>query len=169
MVNLPLILFSSVQMALDIVLGIAVDWPQLPDSLETVTTVATQIQTVASAALSHPIWAIATLLLTVVLIQMVADLIKRVLKASLTFLLKLPLMVSQLLWQKLTASAAARLPKKASPSLTTSTVLSEATEIEQLISRLEALREEQDQVVAELKTLLAATKAPSESAQSSQA
>jgi hypothetical protein len=85
----------------------------------------------------------------------VADLVKRILKASLTFVLKLPLTLSQWIWQSVTA----RFLGKASPSA----VLPQAVQIDQLISRLDTLREEQDQVVAELKTLLASEQAYSNS------
>ncbi len=116
----------------------AFPWVELPDSLDTLTTLAAQIQTVVSAAIGHPVWAIAAVLLTIVLIQIIADLVKRVLKASLAFVLKLPLVLSQWLWKKATASA--------QPS--------QVAQVNQLISRLDILRQEQDQVVAELKTLL---------------
>ncbi len=144
MVNLPLPLFAP--------FWVALGWSQLPDSLENLTATATQIQTVVGSAMSHPIWAITTLLLAIVLIQMVADLIKRILKASLTFVLKLPFMLSQWLWQRVTASTVP-FPWKAAPS----TVLPQSAQIHQLIDRLEALREEQDQIVATLKDLLSST------------
>ena len=123
----------------------AFPWRELPDSLDTLTTLAAQLQTVIGTAISHPLWAIAAVLFTIVLIQIAADLVKRVLKASLAFVLKLPLMLSQWLWKKATASA--------QPS--------QAAQVDQLIARLEVLRQEQDQVVAELKTLLSS--APSSS------
>lgn len=111
----------------------------LSDSLETLTTFATQLQTVVSAAISHPIWAIAAVVLTIVLIQIIADLVKRILKTSLAFVLKLPLLLSQWIWRRATMPAQA----------------TQAYQIEQLIARLEALRSEEAQVVLELKTLLA--------------
>ncbi len=118
--------------------SMALPWVDLPDSLETLTTFATQLQTVVSAAVGHPVWAIAAVVLTIVLIQIIADLVKRILKTSVAFVLKLPLLLSQWIWQKATAPAQA----------------SQAAQVDQLIARLEALRSEQDQVVLELKTLL---------------
>ncbi|MGB3298682.1 MAG: hypothetical protein WBA76_10470 [Phormidesmis sp.] len=125
---------------------LALPWVELPDSLDTLTTLASQIQTVVSLAIGHPLWAIAAVLLTIVLIQIIADLIKRVLKASLAFVIKLPLMLSQWLWKKATAS-----PQP-----------SQVAQVDRLITRLDALREEQDQVVAELKNLLLTTQQRSE-------
>jgi hypothetical protein len=152
MVNLPLMFLDSFCLALV--------WAR-PDSLNTLTTVATQLQTVVGSAMSHPIWAIATLLLAIVLIQMVADLVKRVLKAGLAFVIKLPLLLSQWVWKKATA----RTKQPQVPSL----ARSKAEQIEQLLSRLESLREEQDQVVADLKILLCAPKNESQSKSQSKA
>jgi hypothetical protein len=129
-------------------LGLVLAWLALPDSLTPLTTATTQVQTVVGWVMSHPGWAIATLLLALVLLQMVADLIKRVLKASLTFVIKLPLTLSQWIWQSVTVRW--KSPPKDSPS----EVLPQAVQIDQLLSRLEALREEQDQVVAELFKIL---------------
>lgn len=117
---------------------LALPWVDLPDSLTTLTALAAQLQTVISTAIAHPIWAIVLLLLTIVLIQILADLIKRLLKTSLTFVLRLPLILSQWLWQKATATA--------QPSQT--------AQLSQLLTRLDALRQEQDQVISELKSLL---------------
>ena len=119
----------------------AFPWTELPDSLDTLTTLAAQLQTVIGAAISHPVWAIAAVLFTIVLIQITADLVKRVLKTSLAFVLKLPLVLSQWLWKKVTAPA--------QPS--------QAAQVDQLLARLDILRQEQDQVVVELKTLLSST------------
>ncbi len=119
----------------------AFPWTELPDSLDTLTTLAAQIQTVIGTAIGHPAWAIAAVLFTIVLIQIIADLVKRVLKASLAFVLKLPLTLSQWLWKKATASA--------QPS--------QAAQVDRLVARLDSLRQEQDQVVTELKTLLSST------------
>ncbi|MGC1309976.1 MAG: hypothetical protein WA885_22340 [Phormidesmis sp.] len=123
---------------------LALPWIDLPDSLDTLTTLATQVQSVINIAINHPLWAVGLVLLSVVFIQIVVDLIKRILKASLTFVLKLPLTLSQWVWQRLTTPA--------QPS--------SKTQVSQLISRLEALRQEQDQVVAELKALLSSAEPP---------
>ncbi len=115
----------------------ALPWVDLPDSLETLTTVATQLQNIVSAAIGHPVGAIALLLLSIVLLQILADLVKRVLKTGVAFVLKLPLLLSQWLWQKAV---------KPQPS--------PANRVDQLMARLDALRQEQDEVVAELKSLV---------------
>lgn len=149
MATLNLILFEP--------FGLVPAWLALPNSLAPLTTATTQIQTVVGWVMSHPVWAITTLLLAIALLQMVADLVKRILKASLTFVLKLPLTLSQWIWQSVTARWPS-LPKESQ-----SAVLPQAVQIDQLISRLDTLREEQDQVVAELKTLLASEQAYSNS------
>ncbi|MEL6899540.1 MAG: hypothetical protein AAFP07_01205 [Cyanobacteria bacterium J06606_4] len=124
--------------------GLALPRLELPDSLDQLANIASQLQTAISAALSHPILAVLSVLLTIALIQIIADWVKRLIKAGLSFLLKLPLLLSQWLWQRVTSSA--------------ETV--EATEVEDLLARLEILRQEQDQVLAELKQLLSASSKP---------
>ncbi|MEM8505408.1 MAG: hypothetical protein AAF716_19935 [Cyanobacteria bacterium P01_D01_bin.1] len=112
-------------------------WIDLPDSLETLGNFATQLQRVTTTAISHPILAVVTLLLSIGLIQLAADLVKRTIQASLKFVLTLPLVLSQRLWKRITTD----------PD-------SKQTQINQLLNRLETLRQEQDQVIAELKPLL---------------
>jgi hypothetical protein len=156
MATLNLILFEP--------FGLVPAWFALPDSLAPLTTATTQIQTLVGWVMSHPVWAIATLLLAIVLLQMVADLVKRILKASLTFVLKLPLTLSQWIWQSVTARFLGKAsPSHSFPNESQPAVLPQAVQIDQLISRLDTLREEQDQVVAELKTLLASEQAYSNS------
>ena len=121
-----------------------IDLPDLP-SLSALGSLAAQIQTVISSAVSHPFWAIALILLSITLIQIVADLIKRSLKALLTLLLKLPLFISQWIWK--------RTVTKSQPP-TDAQLLSRADQADQLIAQLETLRQEQDSVVAQLKALL---------------
>ena len=102
------------------------------------------MQTVISSAIAHPFWAIALILLSITLIQIVADLIKRSLKALLTLLLKLPLFVSQWIWK--------RTVKPKPP--TDAQLLSKAEQVDQLITQLESLRQKQDQVITDLKAIL---------------
>ena len=118
-----------------------IDLPDLPD-LNAVSSLAAQIQTVISSAIAHPLWAVAIILLSITLIQIIADLIKRSLKAALTLLLRLPLFISQWIWKRTIA-----FPKN-QPSLST------VEQADQLLARLETLRQEQDRVIADLKALL---------------
>lgn len=128
-------------------------WADLSDSLTALSAFATQVQKVSAMVLTHPIWAILLLILSVGLLQLIVDLIKRSIKASLTFVLKLPLIASQWVWQRATA-----LPMTAQAH-------PQPDQIEQLMAQLERLRQEQDQIIADLKTLLSAS-APSNSSQS---
>lgn len=125
-------------------------WPDAIDNpLNSLTALAVQLQTLVTNAIDHPIWAIALVILAIGLVQIIADLIKRLLKATLTFVLKLPINLSQWVWKRATTL----------PSPQTSSQANSQTEhVEQLIAKLEALREEQDQVVSELKTVLSQTK-----------
>ncbi len=116
---------------------LALPWIDLPDSLETLGNFANQLQRLITAAISHPVLAVIVLLLSIGLIQLAADLVKRTIQASLKFVLTLPLTLSQHLWKRLTTD----------PD-------SKQTKIKQLLDRLETLRQEQDQVIAELKPLL---------------
>lgn len=115
-------------------------WMDLPDSLETLGNLAVQLQKLTTAAISHPILAIVALLLGIGLLQLAADLVKRTIQASLKFVLTLPLILSQRLWQQITT-------KSDPPN-------SRQTKVDQLLDRLETLRQEQDQIIAELKPLL---------------
>ena len=120
-----------------------IDLPDLPD-LNALGSLAAQLQTIISRAITHPLWTIVLILLAITLIQIVADLIKRSLKALLTLLLKLPLFLSQWIWKRTVGQ----------PKPTDSQILSKAEQADQLIARLETLRQEQDQIIAELKSLL---------------
>lgn len=113
-------------------------WSGLPDTFETLGNLAAQLQTLISLAIAHPIRAVLLVVLTIALLQIVADLIKRALKATLTFILKLPLSLSQWLWKRAIA-----------PDPT-----SHSAQLSQLMTRLDTLRAEQDQVVAEIKSML---------------
>ena len=119
---------------------LALPWIDLPDSLETLGNLAVQLQRLITEAISHPIWAVVVVLLSIGLIQLVADLVKRTIQASLKFILTLPLTLSQRLWKQLTLNPDTK-----------------QTQINQLLDRLETLRQEQDQVIAELKPLLTST------------
>jgi hypothetical protein len=116
---------------------LALPWIDLPDSLETLGNLANRLQQLITAAIAHPVLAVIVLLLSIGLIQLAADLVKRTIQASLKFVLTLPLTLSQYLWKRLTTD----------PD-------SKQTKIKQLLDRLETLRQEQDQVIAELKPLL---------------
>jgi len=118
----------------------------LPDSLESLSTFANQLQTVVSAAIAHPLFAVIIVVFSIGLIQLIADLVKRIIRSTLTFVLTLPLTLSQWIWKKVTAHSAA------DPSL--KGVTSRTGQINQLIERLEALRTEQDQIMTELKDML---------------
>ena len=125
------------------------DLPDLPDyrlpDLSALSSLAGQLQTAVSSAIAHPFWAIALILLSITLIQIVADLIKRSLKALLTLLLKLPLFVSQWIWKRTVSSA--KTPADAQ-------LLSKSEQADRLIAQLETLRQEQDRVIADLKAVL---------------
>jgi hypothetical protein len=115
---------------------IALPWAS--DSLNALTDLAAQLQTLIAGALAHPIWAIALLAVSIGLLQIAIDLIKRALKAAITLTLKLPLTLSQWLWQRVTAP---------SPE-------AQQAQIDQLIDRMDALHQDQVQTIAELKQLL---------------
>lgn len=114
-------------------------WPTAIDNpLNSLAAFAIQVQTLVTRAIEHPVWAIALVIITIGLLQIMVDLIKRLLKATLTFTLKLPLTLSQWAWKRATTS----------PS-------SQAEQVEQLIVKLDTLRDEQDRVISELKAVLA--------------
>ena len=121
-----------------------IDLPDLPN-LNALSNLAGQLQAVISGAIAHPFWAIAIVVLSITLIQIIADLIKRSLKALLSLLLRLPLFISQWIWRRATS-------QKKAP--TDAQILSKAEQADQLIVRLEALRQEQDTVILALKDLL---------------
>lgn len=123
---------------------LALPWIDLPDSFETLGNLAVQLQRLITVALSHPVWAVIVVLLSIGLIQLAADLVKRTLQASLTFALTLPLMLSQRLWKQITTNPETK-----------------QTQINQLLERLDTLRQEQDQVIAELRPLLSSPPTPS--------
>jgi len=131
----------------------------LSDSLSSIAALANQIQSVINGAIAHPIWAIALLLFIITLIQILADLIKRLIKAALTSLLKLPLTLSQWIWQRASApgtSSASSTPN-ASSTLSSPSASSAAKrdQLEQLVAQLNGLRAEQDQVIENIRLLLA--------------
>ena len=57
-------------------LPLALPWASLPDSLDTLGSLAAQLQSAITAAVSHPIRAIAAVVLTITLLQIIADLIQ---------------------------------------------------------------------------------------------
>ena len=93
-------------------------------------------------AVTHPIWTVAAVVLIITLVQILADLLKRSVKAVLAFLITLPLTLSQWIWRK----------------ATTPSPPSKDQQIQQLIEQLEKLRDEQDSVIAQLKSLLQSSK-----------
>ncbi|MGD1899995.1 MAG: hypothetical protein ACFB16_23990 [Phormidesmis sp.] len=117
---------------------------ELSSSLSTLAALASQIQALIAAAISHPLLAIAAILLSIGFIQLMADLVKRLIKAALTFVLTLPLSLSQWVWKRATAAGTTAQPKE--------------IQIQQLMDRLESLRQEQDAVMIELRALLSAGK-----------
>lgn len=116
---------------------LAPPWASLPD-LSSLSTLAAQVQRVIATVIQHPIWAVTAVVLTIVLLQIIVDLLKRALKAGLTFVLKLPLSLSQWLWKRATTSP---------PTETEAKIAS-------LMARLESLRQEQGQITAEINALL---------------
>ena len=120
----------------------SIDFPPvaLPDALNSLGMFASQLQTVIAAALSHPFWAIGIVIVSIGLLQLVADLVKRILKAGLKLILTLPLQLSQWLWKQATAPSATKVNEKA--------------RITQLLNQLDTLRTEQNEVIEELKGLL---------------
>ncbi len=124
-------------------LPLALPWAGLPDSLDTLASMAARLQSVITLAFNHPVWAVVAVVFTIGLLQILADLVKRLIKSSVTFVLKLPLALSQWIWKR----------------ATTTTISTEA-KIDQLICRLDTLRLEQDQTVAELKLLLLQSRKP---------
>ncbi|MGB7485122.1 MAG: hypothetical protein WA901_02960 [Phormidesmis sp.] len=115
-----------------------IDFLDLSDSIDTLARFANQLQTAIAVAFAHPLIAVAILLLSIGLLQLAADLMKRLLKAVITFILTLPFTLSQWLWKKATTA-----PE------------SKQTQVDRLMAQLETLRQEQDQVLEELKILLA--------------
>ena len=111
----------------------------LSDSLSNLAEIASQLQSVVSAAIAHPLWAIALFLLSITLIQIIADLTRRLIQAALSGILKLPLALSRWIWQRAT--------KPSDPDA--------GAQMHQLIIKIERLHEEQNHAIAQLKTLLA--------------
>lgn len=126
-----------------ILLLLALPWAGLPDSLDTLANMAARLQSVVTLAFNHPVWAIVAIVFTIGLLQILADLVKRLIKISVAFVLKLPLALSQWVWKRATTTAD-------SPDV----------KIDRLVNQLDKLRVEQDQVIAELKLLLLQRKAP---------
>ena len=120
----------------------------LTESLNTLGSFASQGQTIVTAALNHPFLAIGTIVVSIGLIQLIADLVKRVLRAGIRLILTLPFTLSRWIWNRATASL--------------ETATHEKAKIAQLIERLETLRAEQDEVVTELKGLIDSSAAISE-------
>ena len=112
----------------------------LSDSLTSINTFVSQIQTILAAAFNHPFLAVGSIIIGIGLIQLIADLVKRILRTGIKLVLTLPLTLSQWLWKKATA------PK--------SDTADEKTRIERLLNRLDTLHAEQEQVMTELKTLI---------------
>ena len=125
-----------------ILLPLALPWAGLPDSLDALANMAARLQSVITLAFNHPVWAIVAIVFTIGLLQILADLVKRLIKLSVAFVLKLPLTLSQWIWKRATTTA-----------------VSPDVKIDQLVNRLDMLRVEQDQVIAELKLLLLQRKA----------
>ena len=121
----------------------------IPDSLEGLSTFANQLQTVVGSAIAHPIWAITAVVFGIGLLQLIADLVKRIIKSTLTFVLTLPLTLSQWIWKRATTYAPAK--------PVTETAATKTGQVSQLIERLETLRTEQDEIIAELKGMLGST------------
>lgn len=117
----------------------------LPDSLEVLGTFVTQVQMLASMAFAHPIWAVGLLLLGIGVLQLAADLVKRGIKAGIVFLLSLPLRTSRWIWQRATVGAPA-----------------EPNRVSTLLDRLDGLRAEEAEVLAELRGLVGTAHADSE-------
>lgn len=134
------------------------DLPQLglTDSLESLANFANQLQILVTTAIAHPLWAVGAIVFGVGLLQLIADLTKRVIKSTLTFVLTLPLLLSQWVWKRATTTQAS------------TASASKKERINQLVERLDQLRLEQAQTVAELKTMLADSEAiaPSQIAKS---
>ena len=133
-----------------------IDLPDLP-SLSALGNLAAQLQTIIGTAIAHPFWSIALIILAIALIQIVADLIKRSLRALLALLLKLPLVISQWIWK--------RTISQSKPPID-SQLLSKTEQADQLIAQLETLRQEQDTVITQLKTLLSQPEPVPDTAQS---
>lgn len=110
-------------------------------SLDSIAAFISQLQTAIATAIQHPFLSILALLVGIGIIQLIADLVKRILKASLAFLLTLPLTLSQWIWKRATAPST---PSK-------------DAQIQQLLARLETLKEEEAQIIGALKSLLSST------------
>ena len=119
-----------------------------PGSLDSVAGFITQLQSAIASAIQHPFLAILALLVGIGLLQLIADLVKRILKASIAFILTLPVNLSQWIWKRATTSSKA----------------SKETQIEQLIDQLETLRAEEAQIITELKGLLSSAQSSSSKA-----
>lgn len=114
----------------------------LSNSLGTVADFINQLQSAIASAIQHPFIAVLILFVGIGLLQLIADLVKRILKASIAFVLTLPLTLSQWLWQR----------------ATTASTPSKETQIEQLLDRLDTLKTEEAQIITTLKSLLTADK-----------
>ena len=109
----------------------------LPDSLDSLGTFVGQLQWLIGLGIAHPIWAVVVVLLSIGTLQLLADLVKRGIQASLRFVVSLPFGISRWIWQRLPIGAASRQDR--------------ATD---LLNRLDQLRAEEAMVLAELRGLV---------------
>lgn len=121
-----------------------IEFPQvaLPDTLSSLGNFANQLQSLIATALSHPFWAIGLVIVSIGLLQLVADLVKRILKAGLGLIITFPLRLSQWLWKQATTTAEKE--------------RDDQKRVTHLLNRLETLQIEQGQIMGELKELLPA-------------
>ncbi|MEL6488815.1 MAG: hypothetical protein AAFQ95_02540 [Cyanobacteria bacterium J06621_3] len=112
----------------------------LPDSLDSLTTFASQLQWLTGIAISHPLWSVVAVLLSIVTLQVLVDLVKRGLQAGLGFIVRLPLSVSWWIWTRLSAGTESKQQR-----------------VSVLLNRLDQLRAEEATVLAELKGLVSKT------------
>lgn len=108
------------------------------DSLDTVVDSLATVQNGLAWVMAHPYLSLAIALFSLGLLQLLADSVKRLLKTAIAIILKSPLLLLQWLWQKAITPAP------------------ESTEarLAQVLQRLDSLRQEQDALLNELRTLL---------------
>ncbi|MEL7071867.1 MAG: hypothetical protein AAGN15_24930 [Cyanobacteria bacterium J06581_3] len=112
----------------------------LPDSLDSLTTFASQLQWLTGIAIAHPLWSVVAVLLSIVTLQVLVDLVKRGLQAGLGFMVRLPLGISRWVWTRLSAGTESKQQR-----------------VSVLLNRLDQLRAEEATVLAELKGLVSKT------------
>ncbi len=119
----------------------------LQSSVDSISYYLSILQTIAAWSGRHPYWAVAIALLTLTVLNILISLASDALKRCVSWLLRTPLKASQwALWQGLRSTRQA-LSRQQPPTI--------EEQIATTLQQLDILRQEQDALLSDLKTLLA--------------